>query len=257
MYHLEKTNLRILSWITRFDTTVDMRVCEAKRNAHPPLRSLIFDVDGTLYRQLPVRAGMLLRLLSHCLAAPRSGFRTVRLLREYRNLQEGRRASACATDPIRSVCERLDIDPRWANGCIESWMQLYPLDLIRKAAYRDLVPLLVKAKGAGLHLGVFSDYPAEQKLRALGIDHYFSTVLSAEDPRVQVLKPNPRGILTVVSDLGVQPFETAYIGDRPDVDALAAKNAGVRCFIIRAKEHDNNHWSGVPNYTALARLLGL
>ncbi len=223
----------------------------------PPVRGLIFDVDGTLYRQLPVRAGMLLRLISHCLASPSNGLRTVRFLREYRIVQEELRASGCAGDQLQSACERMDVDPGWARACVENWMHCYPLNLIRKAAYRDLVPLLDKAKGAGLRLGVFSDYRAERKLQALGIAQYFSSVLSAADPRVQVFKPAPRGILTVVSDLGVQPSEAVYIGDRPEVDALAAENAAVRCFIIRAREPHDSYWNGIPNYTALGRLLGL
>jgi HAD superfamily hydrolase (TIGR01549 family) len=229
----------------------------SKLTGNPPIRGLIFDVDGTLYRQLPVRAAMLCRLLSHCLAEPFDGLQTLRFLHEYRRAQEELRAGGSAADQLQRACERLQIDPRWASECAEKWMTHYPLALIRRAAYRELAPLLAKARTAGLRLGVFSDYPAEQKLQALGIAEYFSAVLSAADVRVRAFKPHPSGLLAVASDLGLQPCEAAYVGDRPEIDAAAAKNAGVRCFILRARQSANVEWTPIPNYEALARLLGL
>jgi FMN phosphatase YigB (HAD superfamily) len=232
-------------------------VCMSGKTSSPPVRALIFDVDGTLYRQAPVRAGMLLRLISHCLGAPFDGFRTVRFLREYRRLQEELRAGASAGDQLPSACARLRVDPEWAGECVEKWMHRYPLDLIRKAIYADVTPFLIKAKKRGLRLGVFSDYPAAQKLQAMGIAHYFSSILSAGDARAGVFKPDPRGILAVASDLEVPPGETIYIGDRREIDALAAENAGMRCFILHARQLPGSPWTGVRNYAAMARLLGL
>jgi len=221
------------------------------------VRGLIFDVDGTLYRHTPVRRGMLLRLFRHCATAPSDGLRTVRFLREYRRAQEALRPGGSSGEQLRAACARLQVDPAWAAGCVENWMERYPLDLIRKAAYGDLQPLLNKARKAGLRLGVFSDNPAGKKLQALGIAAYFSSVLSADDPRAGAFKPNPKGILAVASDLGLRPGEVVYVGDRPEVDALAAKNAGVRCCILRARPPAGSGWTGIADYAALCRLLGL
>src|SRR5579864_7680655 len=52
------------------------------------LKALIFDVDGTLYEQGPVRRAVFYRLLRVHLADPAGGFFTLRALQAYRNAQE-------------------------------------------------------------------------------------------------------------------------------------------------------------------------
>jgi putative hydrolase of the HAD superfamily len=93
--------------------------------------------------------------------------------------------------------------------------------------------LLAEARRSGLRLGIFSDYPAEAKLNALGISSYFETVVCSRDPQVQRFKPNPKGLQVVAQRLGVDCRRTAYIGDRPEIDGVAAHKAGMRSFIIR------------------------
>jgi FMN phosphatase YigB (HAD superfamily) len=83
-------------------------------------------------------------------------------------------------------------------------------------------------------LAVLSDYPAEAKLHALGLDAMFDVVLSAQSPGVGVFKPNPRGLYAVMDLLAVESGDCMYVGDRADVDATAAAAAGVRCFIVGA-----------------------
>ena len=47
----------------------------------------------------------------------------------------------------------------------------------------------------GLKVGVFSDYPAEEKLKALRLDHVVSLSIDATEPDVNAFKPHPRGFL--------------------------------------------------------------
>jgi phosphoglycolate phosphatase-like HAD superfamily hydrolase len=49
---------------------------------------------------------------------------------------------------------------------------------------------------------------------------------------VAAFKPNPRGILVALERLGVAPGEALYVGDRAEVDAAAARAAGVACAIL-------------------------
>ncbi len=57
------------------------------------LRALIFDVDGTLYEQAPVRRIMLYRILRANLTSPRQGMITLQALRSYRKAHEELRHS--------------------------------------------------------------------------------------------------------------------------------------------------------------------
>src|SRR5687768_121392 len=57
------------------------------------ISTLVFDVDGTLYRQRPVRWRMLARLLSRAAFRPGEMVPAVRALRSYRRAQEEMRDS--------------------------------------------------------------------------------------------------------------------------------------------------------------------
>lgn len=222
------------------------------------LEGIIFDVDGTMYRQFPVRARMAMRLLVYCAARPLEGATTLRLIRAYRKSQESLRDTGSSDDQLRLACERACVDPAWGSTCVASWVHERPLDLISRAMYPDLLPFLERAARRGLRLAVFSDYPAESKLRALQIGNLFDCVLDASDPRVRKFKPAPNGIVAVLTRLEIQPRRALYIGDRPSVDGQAACRAGVRCVIIGCPLRCCGvGWRGVPDYHTLGRLLGL
>lgn len=222
------------------------------------LKGIIFDVDGTMYRQFPVRTRMALRLLSHCSRKPAEGVATFRLIRAYRHIQEELRDTGWSDDQLRLACERASIDPAWGASCIATWIHERPLDLVSESVYPDLLPFLERAGKEGLRLGVFSDYPAEKKLAALGIRRFFSYVVDASDQRVRQFKPAPRGILTALDGLHLEARHALYIGDRPSVDGEAARRAGVRCIIIGSSQaRSGSGWSGVPDYATLGRVLGL
>ena len=109
-----------------------------------------------------------------------------------------------------------------------------------------------------MKMGVFSDYPAADKLGALGISNYFDIALSAQDDAIRAFKPNPAGICRVVEHLGVAPRQTLYIGDRPDVDAIAAEAAGVQCAIISRrskKDCADARYAVISSYHQLRELL--
>jgi putative hydrolase of the HAD superfamily len=79
---------------------------------------------------------------------------------------------------------------------------------------------------------VFSDYPAEDKLRALGLGDHFDVVVSAVDPDVGAFKPDARGFLVAAGRWNLQAGEVLYVGDRPDVDARGAAAAGMPCAVL-------------------------
>jgi phosphoglycolate phosphatase/putative hydrolase of the HAD superfamily len=141
--------------------------------------------------------------------------------------------------------------------CVEEWMEKKPLDLITKAIYPGLTQFLATAKQRGIKLAVVSDYPAEEKLQALGIDAYFCCVISSSDPRVRRFKPAPDGILAALRELEIDPSNAIYIGDRPEVDGEAAKSAGTGCAILgNSFNSASGTWLGASDYFHLGALLG-
>ena len=226
--------------------------------------ALVFDLDGTLYDQAPVRRGMFWRLLSKHLRQPVQGVSTVRSLRAYRNAQDFLRSAEFTGDDISET--QIEIASRWTGvkkGIVASnvarWMEEEPLDLIAESTWDGVTEFLQAAKDRHLRLAVFSDYPATAKLAAMRLTQFFDVVVTAQDPEVQRFKPDPRGIDVLLRRLGVEKNRAIYIGDRPNIDALAASRAGIRCVIIGRKRHKGTNppfWMEVSDYQELYRLFG-
>jgi phosphoglycolate phosphatase/putative hydrolase of the HAD superfamily len=222
-----------------------------------PLKALIFDLDGTLYRQPPLRWRMLrCALLAHVLH-PARGLSTLRVLRAYRRAQETLRASPLAHRDLAE--EQLQLASRWtgvgpalARACVARWMEQEPLIFLPRVRYQGVEEFLQVATARAWRLAVFSDYPATAKLRAMDLLRFFDVIVSAQDPEVRQFKPSPRGLEVTLGRLRVERHQAIYIADRPDIDAPAATAAGLACVIIgRRNVVDPRGWVEVSGYKAL------
>jgi HAD superfamily hydrolase (TIGR01509 family) len=214
------------------------------------LKALIFDVDGTLYEQAPVRRAMLYRILRANFTRPVQGLVMLQSLRSYRKAHEELRkspsvAGEIATAQLLLASKAVGMSPETVATCVTRWMEEEPLPLLATWMRKGTVALLQAARRSGLKLAVCSDYPAERKLAAMGIAGFFDVVVSARDPEVQRLKPDPRGLEVTLQRLAVRNDEAVYIGDRAEVDGEAAARAGMQHFILR----------GGQDFSELSRLI--
>jgi putative hydrolase of the HAD superfamily len=74
---------------------------------------------------------------------------------------------------------------------------------------------------AGKKIGIFSDYPAMEKLAAIGLeaDH----VVAASD--VGPLKPHAMGLQSLMAAASATSNDTLFFGDRADRDGVAGQRA--------------------------------
>jgi HAD superfamily hydrolase (TIGR01509 family) len=230
--------------------------CVTENTRQAPIRALLFDVDGTLYSPTRVRLYMLYRLGCHTAANPARGLRDLRLLRTYRQAQEEMRTLGdCSPDQQLLIsCSKTGYDPAAARLCIDRWMNEEPLQVLRDAIRPGVRSVLQHAKTMGMKLGVVSDYPAVDKLRAMGLLEFFEAIVSAQHAEVASFKPSPKGLLLAARMLNVQPEETLYIGDRPEVDAEAARRAGMRPVILGRPLAHPGSCRTVSNFHALTAL---
>jgi FMN phosphatase YigB (HAD superfamily) len=224
-----------------------------------PLNAVVFDIDGTLYRQDVLRRVMLIQLLRVHAINPARGWRTARVLQAYRRAQEHLRATAVSRDiagaQIRLTCKNTGVDYDTVVECVTRWMEEEPLAFLPRCIQPGLLEFLQACKARGLRLGALSDYPAEAKLKALGVGDLFDVVLAAQDPDIDVFKPNPRGLLVAIDRLGAVASDSLYVGDRLDVDAPTAAAAGVRCAIVA--RHAPKGMSAAVCVASFAELAGL
>jgi FMN phosphatase YigB (HAD superfamily) len=223
------------------------------------LTSLVFDVDGTLYRQKALRRAMLLLLLREAVARPASSVTIFRALRAYRHAQELLRGAevegTLAAAQLRLASERAGQPEHILAPIVARWMEQEPLPLLDRFVDPALRTLLAEARSRGLRLGIFSDYPAVAKLAAMRLSEFFDVVVSAQDLAVNRFKPHPLGLLETLRRLGVDPAGALYVGDRHDVDASIARAAGVSCVIVGRRSDADVGAVTVSDYGQLHSML--
>ena len=189
--------------------------------------ALIFDLDGTLYRQLPVRACMFLRLVSYYALRP-TRIRELFLLRKYRQLRE-KRFSDEREDfgrlQLEEAARLCGLSPDEAQDVITSWMIHKPLKLIHIFRRRRLIDAIKAFQKSGTMIIVYSDYPVREKLCALDLQPDYS--YWSGDDVIRCMKPDSSGLSRVIAMLGLEGKNILYIGDRDDKDGECARRAGI------------------------------
>lgn len=226
-----------------------------------PPKGVLFDLDGTLYELEPVRRRMGRALVINALLSPLKGPRTIKLLKSFRAIREDLRALGDGSPSLDEAqyaepARQLGVEPAVVRAAVTDWMLERPLPHLSSAERTALRPILAALKGWDLPIGVFSDYPADAKLVALGVDDMVDVTVSATEPEVNAFKPHPRGFLVAAERMGVPPEEVVYVGDRADVDAAGAAAAGMRCLIVGAASGGPHHVA-VETFEEIPNVLGL
>lgn len=219
------------------------------------LRAVLFDLDGTLYHQAPVRKHMARELMAFLLRSPLRAPGVVRGIRAYRRVREELRELGCPTESLDELqysapTERTGRDPAALRRHVEEWMIQRPLPAVARAAREDLHSSLALLKTRGVPMGVYSDYPVGEKLDALGCRESFSLELCSTDADINAFKPHPRGFERACERWELPPSEVLFVGDRADVDAAGARAAGMPCALVGSDRAD-----GVQSFETLAELI--
>ncbi|OII62733.1 hydrolase [Streptomyces sp. CC53] len=93
--------------------------------------------------------------------------------------------------------------------------------------FPDTLPALELLAGDYRH-GVLSNsslHNQDRKLRVLGVRDRFEAVVCAAD--IGISKPEAAAFHAACDALGLAPYEVAYVGDQPDIDARGATEAGL------------------------------
>jgi HAD superfamily hydrolase (TIGR01509 family) len=208
-------------------------------------KAIIWDVDGTLYRQAPLRAAILREFVRKHWNHPWKGLAQARILRAHRRALElmrqpgsGQGSSYSAEAHVELTC-RISACGRGAvEECLHRWFEEAPLRLLARCIRPGLADTLRDLRAKGIRQAVFSDYPAQRKLEALGVSSFFDVVCAAGDQEIRALKPHPRGLQIALAQLGLSsPSEALYVGDRQSVDGIAAERAGMRSLIFDKESH--------------------
>lgn len=203
------------------------------------IKGVLFDVDGTLYHQTLLRPIMIFLLVLLNIHNPKELFRKAKVIAFYRKAQENLRhsfhgSSNCSSKQIDLAINNTGESYAYISKTIMEWFEKRSLLFLRLCRRRGLNFVLNQLYQNGFKLGVFSDYPAQDKLRALRVYEYFSIIVSENDPEVKGFKPKTNGFAVVARRMRLEPFEILYVGDRAEVDGVGASEAGMPVIILKS-----------------------
>ena len=187
----------------------------------------LIDLDGTLYRALPVKVAMGLELLG-------ADRRVRNVIRAFRREHEAMRltdlppeADAFAVQLARTA-ERLDCTIDFVRTIVDDWMFARPGRWLRRFQRSSLLAEITQFRANGGRTALVSDYPARTKLLALHATGLFDTVIAnGETERPYRLKPSPEPFLMAATALNLPTAQCLVLGDRNNADGLAAQRAGM------------------------------
>lgn len=193
----------------------------------------LVDLDGTLYRPAPVKMAMGVQL---AMASAHTRKCVLTFRREHERLREelDQPVESPYAEQISRSASRLGLEIGELEKLIAEWMIRRPARWIRSWRRDALLEEIRLFREAGGRTALVSDYPAREKLRALGAQGLFDVVVANGEaggpPR---LKPNPDGYLLAAAQIEVSPQECLVLGDRDDADGEAARRAKMAFRLIR------------------------
>lgn len=198
---------------------------------------VVFDLDGTLYRQTPVRIQMARRLIRHAFRE-RNGWRDVRILMHFRRNREALAGSHpkknISQAQYQATARALAIDTDLVEAVVYHWMEVVPLEVLRSARYKDVEVFFEALRARGVRIGVFSDYPIEAKLATLGLQA--DAVCCSIQPDVDCLKPGVAGLKKLLDNLELVPSECVMVGDRLDRDGACAQSLDMPFLLCNGRQ---------------------
>jgi putative hydrolase of the HAD superfamily len=201
--------------------------------------AVLFDVDGTLYDFGMLRFFLAVHIFLAGIRHPRRTLKEARILMHYRRALEWMRhhpsAGVHADSQIERVASVTGIAPQEIRATVDRWIVRAPLQFMHFCARKKLIKMIKRWHENGIPMGVYSDYPAEEKLRRLGILQCMTAVLCSSDREVGTFKPDPRGLQVLAWKLAQAPESCVYLGDREAIDVCAARRAGMRGLLFSNK----------------------
>lgn len=184
-------------------------------------KGYIFDVDGTLYSQFKVRLSMCVKLLFYYL--PRinriNELLAIYYFRKYHEESIYKNESMSSLYSI--VSKKVKLCEKQVERVIDKWMFYIPLNYIKKFMYKDIKIFIDKKYKEGCKIIIYSDYPAEKKIDAIGIK-YTDMFISGNAGTIEK-KPSKTSMKYITDSVKIPIDNLIYIGDREEKDGFSAR----------------------------------
>lgn len=211
-------------------------------------KAVIFDLDGTLYYQKPFRKRMLLFLAGYMLKRP-ACIKDLLIIKRYREVRENWEdciiEGGCPDDgtltgleeqQYQYVADKMKVGYDRVKNAVAFFMLEAPLKLLPPYKDEILSEWIDRLHKENRTVIVYSDYPVENKLEALGIRA--DACYTSSDSRIDCMKPDPKGLHVILEDIGCTASDVLMIGDRYEKDGLAAKRNDMDYIIVSSSRRE-------------------
>ena len=136
------------------------------------------------------------------------------------------------------TAKQLCIPAKRVRACVKTWIMEHPLLLLKRHRFPYVREFCYALQGRALQLAVFSDYPAQDKIKALDLPEMLTTCSTDRD--IDIFKPSPKGLLYTIERLCVPAHSCLLIGDRDDRDGECARRAGIK-YLLKVDRKTGEH----------------
>ena len=198
------------------------------------IRAIAFDLDNTLWDVEPVleRAEQCLAawLQEHCprLALSREQMRAAREQLARREPHNAHDLSYLRVATLTAHAREHGYDERVALDAFEVFLAARNVVEI----FPDVAPALARLR---LRYALASLSNGNADLARIGLEHVFNVSLNAR--QIGAAKPHPRCFERLARELALDPGAIAYVGDDPQLDVAAARDAGLRTVWMNRRAH--------------------
>lgn len=197
------------------------------------IQAVIFDVDGTLYSLKKMRFLMALDLFTFFVFRPWrwNDLVVLYLFRKNRVALERDSSGNISVTQYELRIRGRRSDPKYVEQLVKEWIFDRPLRYVCVCMYANVARWIRELSKRDIKIAYFSDYPPLEKVKTLKLPgNYF---VASSDREVDALKPSPRGLLELVSRMGVPIEQCVFVGDTLEKDGVAAERIGMKFFLLR------------------------
>jgi putative hydrolase of the HAD superfamily len=199
-------------------------------NSPSDIRSIVFDLDGTLY--LRPEVGEEIFTAAAGLVSESRGISITEAKQMLRRARQRLTETLEETPTLTHTCQELGIDIRSFHRTL--------LKKVRPERYIEADPILYALLDSlqdryDLYLYTNNSLPLAQKILALlGIEELFRRLYTIEFTWSP--KPDPESFHQVLEDIGGPPESFLFVGDRPQVDLKIAESLQIPTIFISDPE---------------------
>lgn len=194
------------------------------------IKTLIFDLDDTLYRELDFVYGSFSEVANFIIQCQPylvdKGISTNQLYQEMINIlqREGRGKI------FNQIIDKYELDIE-----IKALVKVYRQAIPTLKLYNDANDILRWAKAQDYYTGIITDGNSQvqhNKIKSLQLDNYVDEIVVTYDFGEEYSKPHPRAYLHMLEHFECKPKQMIYIGDNPNKDFIGARELGIHTIRI-------------------------